>query len=54
MERVFKIDEHRVKYGESAHVVLIDLAQNSDPRLKSSTAKLLAQIERLQVQSSYF
>ncbi|KAK8508673.1 hypothetical protein V6N13_116186 [Hibiscus sabdariffa] len=54
LERVFQVEEHRVKYGESAQVVLIDLAQNGDPRLKSTTAKLLAQLELLQVQSSYF
>ncbi|XP_022764813.1 U-box domain-containing protein 44-like [Durio zibethinus] len=54
LERIFKVEEHRVKYGESAQVVLIDLAQNGDPRLKSSTAKLLAQLELLQEQSSYF
>ncbi|XVF82092.1 hypothetical protein PTKIN_Ptkin16aG0016600 [Pterospermum kingtungense] len=54
LERIFKVEEHRVKYGESAQVMLIDLAQNGDPRLKSSTAKLLAQLELLQLQSSYF
>ncbi|KAE8683165.1 beta-catenin-like protein 1-like [Hibiscus syriacus] len=54
LERVFQVEEHRVKYGESAQVVLIDLTQNGDPRLKSTTAKLLAQLELLQVQSSYF
>ncbi|KAK2636908.1 hypothetical protein Ddye_031700 [Dipteronia dyeriana] len=54
LERVYKIPEHRVKYGESAQVVLIDLAQNGEPRLKSTIAKLLAQLELLQDQSSYF
>lgn len=54
LERVFGVEELRVKYGESAEVVLIDLAQNGDPRLKSTTAKLLAQLELLQFQSSYF
>ncbi|EOY19978.1 hypothetical protein QUC31_005880 [Theobroma cacao] len=54
LERVFNVEAHRVKYGESAQVVLIDLAQNGDPRIKSSTAKLLAQLELLQAQSSYF
>ncbi|PPD99601.1 hypothetical protein GOBAR_DD03366 [Gossypium barbadense] len=54
LERVFGVEELRVKYGESAQVVLIDLAQKGDPRLKSTTAKLLAQLELLQFQSSYF
>lgn len=54
LERIFRIEEHRVKYGESAQVVLIDLAQNGDSRLKPAVAKLLAQLELLQAQSSYF
>lgn len=54
LEKVFGAQEHRVNYGGSAQVVLIDLAQQGDSRLKSMTAKLLAQLELLQVQSSYF
>ncbi|XP_047182072.1 U-box domain-containing protein 44-like [Vigna umbellata] len=54
LERIFKVAEHRVKYGESAQVVLIDLAQKSDSRLKSTVAKVLAELELLQSQSSYF
>ncbi|CAI8596021.1 unnamed protein product [Vicia faba] len=54
LERIFKIEEHRVKYGESAQVVLIDLAQKSDSRMKSTVAKVLAELELLQDQSSYF
>ncbi|KAK8671320.1 hypothetical protein V6N13_037916 [Hibiscus sabdariffa] len=54
LERVFQVEELRIKYGESAQVVLIDLAQNGEPRLKSTTAKLLAQLHLLQPQSSYF
>ncbi|KAI5342129.1 hypothetical protein L3X38_010004 [Prunus dulcis] len=54
LEKIFGAEEHRVNYGESAQVVLIDLAQKGDSRLKSTTAKLLAQLELLQVQSSYF
>ncbi|XP_027340460.1 U-box domain-containing protein 44-like isoform X1 [Abrus precatorius] len=54
LERIFKFAEHRVKYGESAQVVLIDLAQKSDSRLKSTVAKVLAELELLQAQSSYF
>ncbi|KAK9282700.1 hypothetical protein L1049_010920 [Liquidambar formosana] len=54
MERIFKVEAHRVQYGESAQVVLIDLAQKGDPKLKSTIAKLLAQLELLQAQSSYF
>ncbi|KAJ6713983.1 RING-TYPE E3 UBIQUITIN TRANSFERASE [Salix viminalis] len=54
LERIFRIEEHRSQYGESAQVVLIDLAQNGDPRLKSTVARVLAQLELLQAQSSYF
>ncbi|PWA56657.1 armadillo-type fold protein [Artemisia annua] len=54
LERVFRVEDYRVKYGESAQVVLIDLAQNGDTQLKPIVAKLLAQLELLQVQSSYF
>jgi vacuolar protein 8 len=54
LERILKVDEYRVKYGESAQIVLIDVAQNGDPRLKPTVAKLLAQLELLQIQSSYF
>lgn len=54
LERVFRVEDYRVKYGESAQVVLIDLAQNGDSQLKPTVAKLLAQLELLQVQSSYF
>ncbi|KAF9688758.1 hypothetical protein SADUNF_Sadunf01G0021300 [Salix dunnii] len=54
LERIFRIEEHRSQYGESAQAVLIDLAQNGDPRLKSTVAKVLAQLELLQTQSSYF
>ncbi|GAV79033.1 LOW QUALITY PROTEIN: KAP domain-containing protein [Cephalotus follicularis] len=54
LERIFRVEEHRVQYGETAHSVLIDLAQNGDPRLRPTVAKLLAQLEFLQNQSSYF
>ncbi|KAF7820507.1 U-box domain-containing protein 44-like [Senna tora] len=54
LERIFRVEEQRGEYGESAQVVLIDLAQKNDSRLKSAAAKVLAQLELLQVQSSYF
>ena len=54
LERVFRIDRYRVEYGGSAQVVLIDLAQKGDSCLRSLVAKLLAQLELLQEQSSYF
>ncbi|GFZ02622.1 hypothetical protein Acr_15g0012300 [Actinidia rufa] len=54
LERIFRVEAHREMFGESAQVVLIDMAQTGDPKLKSMTAKILAQLELLQPQSSYF
>ena len=54
LERIFRVEVHRVKFGQSAQVVLIDLAQKSDSRMKSAVAKVLAELELLQDQSSYF
>ncbi|KAJ9685066.1 hypothetical protein PVL29_017195 [Vitis rotundifolia] len=34
LERIFRVEAHRVQYGESAQVVLIDLVQKGDPKLK--------------------
>ncbi|KAG4967041.1 U-box domain-containing protein 44-like isoform X4 [Glycine soja] len=54
LERIFRVEEHRMKYAEFAQMVLIDMAQRSDCRLKSTVAKVLAVLELLLVQSSYF
>lgn len=54
LEKIFRVEVHRVRYGQSAQMLLIDLAQNGDPILKPTVAKLLAQLEILQDQSSYF
>lgn len=54
LERIFRIEAHREQYGESAQVMLIDLAQNGAPTLKSTIAKILAHLQLLQMQSSYF
>ncbi|CAN1298171.1 U-box domain-containing protein 43 [Linum perenne] len=54
LERIFRNEAFRAEYGGSAQVMLIDLAQNGDPRLKSAIGKVLAQLELLQFQSSYF
>ncbi|XP_062115662.1 U-box domain-containing protein 44-like [Humulus lupulus] len=54
LERIFRNNEHKLQYGESAQVLLIDLAQQGDSRLKPAIAKVLAQLELLQDQSSYF
>jgi vacuolar protein 8 len=54
LEKFFRVEDHKMEYGESAQVVLIELAQKGEATLKPAVAKLLAQLELLQVQSSYF
>jgi vacuolar protein 8 len=54
LERVFRLDDHRERYGEIAQALLIDLAQKGDTSLKPMIGKILAHLELLQTQSSYF
>ncbi|KAM0951068.1 putative armadillo-like helical protein [Dioscorea sansibarensis] len=54
LEKFFRINDNREKYGEAAQVLLIDLAQEGDPTLKPTIAKILAHLQLLQMQSSYF
>lgn len=54
LERIFRLEGHREKYGEAAQLVLIDLAQKANPSLKPMIAKILAHLQLLQMQSSYF
>lgn len=54
LERIFRIGAHRSKYGEAAQPLLIDLAQKGDPILKPMIAKILAHLQLLEMQSSYF
>lgn len=54
LERIFHDESHRLQYGASAQVLLIDLAQRDDPVLKPMVAKVLAHLQLLQMQSSYF
>lgn len=54
LERIFRVGSVRIKYGAPTQVILIDLAQNGPPNLKPMIAKILAHLELLQMQSSYF
>jgi vacuolar protein 8 len=54
LERIFRIEAHRERYGGIAQALLIDLAQKGDPMLKPMIGKILAHLELLQTQSSYF
>lgn len=54
LERIFRSESYREKYGARAQLLLIDLAQKGDPSLKPMIAKILAHLDLLQMQSSYF
>uniref|UniRef100_A0A6P3ZXK7 RING-type E3 ubiquitin transferase n=1 Tax=Ziziphus jujuba TaxID=326968 RepID=A0A6P3ZXK7_ZIZJJ len=57
LERIFQLDELKKKYGSSAQMPLVDIAQQkaSDIRdIKSLAAKILAQLGLLGNQSSFF
>ncbi|XP_009382582.2 U-box domain-containing protein 44 [Musa acuminata AAA Group] len=54
LERIFRLEAHTEQHGEAAQVVLIDLAQKGSPTLKPKIAKILAHLQLLQTQSSYF
>ncbi|XP_077219136.1 U-box domain-containing protein 24-like [Tasmannia lanceolata] len=54
LERMFRIETLREQYGQPAQVLLIDLAQKGAPILKPMIARILAHLELLQTQSSYF
>ncbi|XP_008800201.1 U-box domain-containing protein 44-like [Phoenix dactylifera] len=54
LERIFRLPTYREQYGETAQNMLIDLAQKGDPTLKPMIAKILAHLQLLLMQSSYF
>lgn len=54
LERIFRLVEYKQKYGHSAHMPLVDLTQRGNTRVKSLAAKILAQLNVLHYQSSYF
>lgn len=54
LERIFRVVEHKQKYGTSAHMPLVDLTQRGNSSLKSLAAKILARLNVLHDQSSYF
>ncbi|PIN09407.1 hypothetical protein CDL12_18021 [Handroanthus impetiginosus] len=49
LQRICRVEAYRGKYGECVQGVLIDLAHSDDSRLKPMAAKVLAQLELLQV-----
>lgn len=54
LERIFRIVEYKQKYGTSAHMALVDLTQRGNSSLRSLAARILAQLNVLHDQSSYF
>ncbi|KAL7158960.1 hypothetical protein ABFS83_02G178000 [Erythranthe nasuta] len=54
LERIFRLVEYKQRYGNSAQTALVDLTQRGNNRLKSLAAKVLAQLNVLHDQSSYF
>ncbi|KAL2234128.1 UNVERIFIED_CONTAM: hypothetical protein Sindi_1145000 [Sesamum indicum] len=54
LERVLRVESHRAECGESAQVVLTDVAQKGDPMLKPRVDKLLAQLQQFQIQSTKY
>lgn len=54
LERIFRLIEFKHKYGNSAKMSLVDITQRGSSSMKSQAAKLLAQLNVLNEQSSYF
>ncbi|KAH6791573.1 hypothetical protein C2S52_002050 [Perilla frutescens var. hirtella] len=54
LERIFRLIEYKQKYGTSAHMPLVDLTQRGNGSLRSLAARILAQLNVLHDQSSYF
>ncbi|XP_049403744.1 U-box domain-containing protein 44-like [Solanum stenotomum] len=54
LERLFRLLEYKQRYGSSAQMPLVDLTQRGTSNIKSVAAKVLAQLNVLHDQSSYF
>ena len=54
LERIFRLPELKQKYGSSAQMPLVDLTQRGNSRMKSLSARILAHLNVLHEQSSYF
>ncbi|KAA8540071.1 hypothetical protein F0562_026763 [Nyssa sinensis] len=54
LERIFRLVEYKKKYGTSAQMPLVDITQRGSSGMKSLAAKILAHLNVLQEQSSYF
>ncbi|WCJ22455.1 U-box domain-containing protein 24 [Euphorbia peplus] len=54
LERMFRLPEFIQKYGHSAQMPLVDLTQRGNSNIKSLSARILAHLNILHDQSSYF
>ncbi|KAH7565682.1 hypothetical protein JRO89_XS09G0245800 [Xanthoceras sorbifolium] len=54
LERVFQVAELKQKYGSSAKMLLVDITQRGSGGMKSLAARVLARLNVLDEQSSYF
>ncbi|KAI9093921.1 hypothetical protein K1719_026919 [Acacia pycnantha] len=54
LERIFRLIEYKQKYGASAQMPLVDLTQRGDGSVRSMSARILAHLNVLHDQSSYF
>ncbi|GLT56095.1 hypothetical protein SLA2020_291670 [Shorea laevis] len=54
LERIFRQPEYKQKYGPSAQMPLVDLTQRGNSSMKSLSARILAHLNVLHDQSSYF
>ncbi|CAK7348670.1 unnamed protein product [Dovyalis caffra] len=54
LERIFRLPELKQKYGPTAQMPLVDLTQRGNSSMKSLSARILAHLNVLHDQSSYF
>ncbi|KAB2074345.1 hypothetical protein ES319_A07G148100v1 [Gossypium barbadense] len=54
LERIFRLPEFKQKYGPAAQMPLVDLTQRGNSSMKSLSARILAHLNVLHEQSSYF
>lgn len=54
LERIFRLPELKQKYGSSAQLPLVDLTQRGSGSMKSLSARILAHLNLIHDQSSYF
>ena len=54
LERIFRLVEYKQMYGASAQMPLVDLTQRGNGSVRSMSARILAHLNVLHDQSSYF